>query len=161
TALLLLIQKKVLGRRGYAAVGGKGNRRRTIRLGRWRYPALAACLAVMACAIFLPYGVLAKAAFSPAWAQPFTRHNFTLANFSFTFFEYSATRAAIVNTLELGVMTACVGAALVALLAYVTSRRLIAGHQIVAFLALAPVVIPGVVLAVALFIAYTRPPLLL
>src|SRR5262249_29140560 len=109
TALLLLIQKKVLGRRGYAAVGGKGNRRRTIRLGCWRSPALAACLAVMACAIFLPYGVLAKAAFSRAWAEPFTRDNFTLGNFSFTFFEYSATRAAIVNTLELGVMTACVG----------------------------------------------------
>ena len=34
-------------------------------------------------------------------------------NFSFTFFEYSATQAAIVNTLELGVMTACVGAGLV------------------------------------------------
>jgi iron(III) transport system permease protein len=47
------------------------------------------------------------------------------------------------------------------LLSYVTSRRLIVGHQLVAFLALAPVVIPGVVLAVGLFIAYTRPPLLL
>jgi iron(III) transport system permease protein len=35
------------------------------------------------------------------------------------------------------------------------------GHQLVAFLALAPIVIPGVVLAVALFIAYTRPPFVL
>ena len=58
-------------------------------------------------------------------------------------------------------MTACVGAGLVALLSYITSRKLVIGHQVVAFLALAPVVIPGVVLAVALFIAYTRPPLLL
>jgi iron(III) transport system permease protein len=161
TALLLLVQKRVLGRRGYAAVGGKGGQRRVIPLGAWRYPALAGCLAVMACAIFLPYGVLAKAALSRAWAQPLTRDNLTLANFSFTFFEYSATRAAIVNTLELGVMTACVGAGLVALLAYIANRRLVPGHQAVAFLALAPVVIPGVVLAVGLFIAYTRPPLVL
>ena len=29
------------GRRGYAAVGGKGGQRRVIPLGRWRYPALA------------------------------------------------------------------------------------------------------------------------
>jgi iron(III) transport system permease protein len=115
----------------------------------------------MACAIFLPYGVLAKAALSRAWAQPLTWDNVTLANFSFTFFEYHATRSAIVNTLELGVLTACVGAGLVAILAYVSNRRLILGHQVVAFLALAPVVIPGVVLAVALFIAYTRPPLVL
>jgi iron(III) transport system permease protein len=115
----------------------------------------------MACAIFLPYGILAKAAFSRAWAQPMTWGNFTLANFSFTFFEYSATQAAIVNTIELGLLTATVGALLVALLAYIASRRLVLGHQVVAFLALVPVVIPGVVLAVALFIAYTRPPFVL
>src|SRR5256886_525993 len=161
TALLLLVQKRLLGRRGYAAVGGKGGQRRTIPLGLWRWPALAACLLVMACAIFLPYGILAKAAFSRAWAQPLTWSNTTLANFTFTFFEYGATRAAIVNTLELGLLTASVGAVLVALLAYVSNRRLILGHQVVSFLALAPIVIPGVVLAVALFIAYTRPPLVL
>jgi iron(III) transport system permease protein len=161
TALLLLVQKRLLGRRGYAAVGGKGGQRRRIPLGVWRWPALAGCLAVMACAIFLPYGILAKAAFSRAWAQPLTWSNVTLGNVSFTFFEYSATQSAIVNTLELGIATASIGAVLVALLSYVTNRRLIVGHQVVAFLALAPVVIPGVVLAVALFIAYTRPPMVL
>jgi iron(III) transport system permease protein len=161
TALLLLVQKRVLGRRGYASVGGKGGQRRTIQLGLGRYPALGAVLAVMACAIFLPYGILAKAAFSKAWAQPLSWDNLTLANFSFTLFEYSSTKGAIVNTLELGVVTATVGAVMVALLAYVTNRKLVIGHQIVAFLALAPVVIPGVVLAVALFIAYTRPPFVL
>jgi len=161
TALLLLAQKKLLGRRGYASVGGKGGQRRGIELGLWRYPALLGCLTVMACAIFLPYGILAKAAFSRAWAQPMTWENFTLGNLWFTFFQYSATQSAILNTLELGVMTACVGAGLAALLAYIANRKLILGHQLLAFLALAPVVIPGVVLAVGLFVAYTRPPLLL
>ena len=161
TALLLLVQKRLLGRRGYAAIGGKGGQRRRIPLGLWRYPAFAGCLAVMACAVFLPYSVLAKAAFSRAWAQPLTWDNFTLGHWSFTFIEYGSTQEAIINTLELGVMSACVGAALAALLAYVARRKLIVGHQLVSFLALAPIVIPGVVLAVALFIAYTRPPLLL
>jgi len=161
TALLLLVQKRLLGRRGYAAIGGKGGQRRTIALGIWRWPALLACLAVMACSIFLPYAILAKAAFARAWAQPMSWENLTLANWTFTLFEYSATKLAIVNTVQLGVATASVGAVLVALLAYVTQRRLVIGHQLVAFLALAPVVIPGVVLAVALFIAYTRPPFVL
>src|SRR4030095_14184476 len=67
TIVLLLLQKRLLGSRGYAAVGGKGGRRRVIPLGAWRYPALGACLVVMAAAIFLPYGILAKAAFSKAW----------------------------------------------------------------------------------------------
>jgi iron(III) transport system permease protein len=161
TALLLDVQKRVLGRRGYAAVGAKGGQRRTIALGFWRWPALAACLAVMSVAIFLPYAMLAKGAFARAWAQPLGRDNVTLGNFAFTFFEYGSTRAAILNTLELAVLTACVGAAMVALLSYVTSRRLVVGHQLVAFLVLAPVVVPGVVLAVGLFIAYTRPPFVL
>ncbi|HXH83100.1 MAG TPA: iron ABC transporter permease [Candidatus Tectomicrobia bacterium] len=161
TALLLGMQKRLLGRRGYASVGGKGGQRRVIALGPWRVPALLGCLAVMACAIFLPYGILAKAAFTRAWAQPLSWENLTLANLAFTFFEYSATQAAIVNTLQLGVATATVGAALAALLAYVTGRRLVRGASLVAFLALAPVVIPGVVLAVGLFIAYTRPPFVL
>src|SRR5882724_8667928 len=147
TALLLLIQKQLLGRRGYATIGGKGGARRRIPLGPWRLPALAGCLGVMACSIFLPYGILAKAAVARAWAQPLTAENLTLANFALTF-GHGATRSAIVNTLELGVMTACVGAGLAALLAYVVNRKLIPGHQLLAFLALAPVVIPGVVLAV-------------
>jgi iron(III) transport system permease protein len=161
TALLLLVQRRLLGRRGYASVGGKGGQRRTIVLGVWRWPALLGCLLVMACAIFLPYAVLAKAAFARAWAQPMSWDNLTLANWRFTLFEYSATQSAVINTLQLGVATATVGAVLVALLAYITQRKLVVGYQLVSFLALAPVVIPGVVLAVALFIAYTRPPFVL
>ena len=161
TALLLYMQKRLLGRRGYASVGGKGGQRRRVALGVWRYPAMLWCLTVMACAVFLPYGILAKAAFSRAWAQPMTWQNFTLKNWTFTFFEYSSTQDAILNTLKLGVLTACVATGLAALLAYVGRRRLIVGHQLIGFLALAPIVIPGVVLAVALFIAYTRPPLVL
>src|SRR5207245_1149252 len=38
TALLLLVQKQLLGRRGYAAIGGKGGERRRIPLGPWRPP---------------------------------------------------------------------------------------------------------------------------
>src|SRR3989338_8577327 len=110
TALLIHVQKKLLGRRGYASVGGKGGARREIPLGLWRYPALLGCLAVTACSIFLPYGILAKAALSRAWAQPMTWENLTLGNFWFTFFQYSSTQGAIVNTLELGILTACVGA---------------------------------------------------
>jgi iron(III) transport system permease protein len=161
TGLLLYLQKRVLGRRGYASVGGKSGQRRTIALGAWRWPALLACLGVMACSIFLPYGVLAKAALSRAWAQPMAWDNFTLDNVWFTFWQYSATRDAIVNTLELGIMTATTGALLAALLAYTVNRRLVPGSQLLPFLVLAPVVIPGVVLAVGLFIAYTRPPLIL
>src|SRR5439155_143583 len=41
TALLLFIQKQLLGRRGYATIGGKGGARRRIPLGPERAPPLA------------------------------------------------------------------------------------------------------------------------
>src|SRR5436305_871687 len=47
TALLLRIQTQLLGRRGWAAIGGKSGQRRQIQLGPWRLPALAGCLGVM------------------------------------------------------------------------------------------------------------------
>jgi len=46
-------------------------------------------------------------------------------------------------------------------IAYVTTRRAIAGHHVLGFLATAPVAVPGIVLGVGLFLSYTRPPFVL
>src|SRR5260370_22241484 len=44
---------------------------------------------------------------------------------------------------------------------YLSLRKIVWGHRALAFLANAPVAIPGIVLAVGLFLSYTRPPLVL
>src|SRR5204862_7774971 len=44
---------------------------------------------------------------------------------------------------------------------YLSLRKLVWGHRYLAFLATAPVAIPGIVLAVGLFLSYTHPPLVL
>ena len=111
--------------------------------------------------MFLPYWILLKAALSQAWALPLTWDNFTLKNFSFAFFEYGDTQLAIYNTFKLGILTATIGTLLATLIAYITNRNLFIGARYLTFFALAPLVIPGIVLAVGLFIAYTRPPLVL
>jgi iron(III) transport system permease protein len=54
-----------------------------------------------------------------------------------------------------------VGTVIAALIAYITNRQLFRGARYLTFFALAPLVIPGIVLAVGLFIAYTRPPIIL
>jgi iron(III) transport system permease protein len=122
---------------------------------------LLLAVAILSLSVFLPYGILLKAALSRAWAMPLTWDNFTLGNFSFTFFEYSDTRGAIVNTFKLGIVTATAGTLLATLLAYVTNRELFRGARYLSFFVLAPLVIPGIVLAVGLFIVYSRPPLAL
>ena len=161
TMALIAVQKKLLGRKGYSTVGGKGAQKRLIRLGWGRIPVLMFVLGVLSLSVFLPYWILLKAALSQAWALPLTWDNFTLKNLSFAFFEYGDTQLAIYNTFKLGILTATIGTLLATLIAYITNRNLFRGARYLSFFALAPLVIPGIVLAVGLFIAYTRPPLVL
>ncbi|MBI2000881.1 MAG: iron ABC transporter permease [candidate division NC10 bacterium] len=158
---LLWIQRRLLGRRGYATTTGREGRARPMDRGPWDWAFLGLCLLYVTCAILLPYGALLMAALSKAWGQSFTPANWTLANFHFVLFEYDPTRSAIVNTLELSAVTATAGALLTALLAYAAGRRLVRGAGALAALASVPLAIPGIVLAVGLFIVYTRPPLAL
>jgi iron(III) transport system permease protein len=161
TMLLIAAQKKILGRKGYSTVGGKGGQRRLIRLGWARIPVFMLVLAVLSLSVFLPYWILLKAAISKAWAVPLDWDNLTLDNVKFAFFQYSDTQLAIFNTFELGILTASVGTLVATLIAYITQRNLLRGARFLTFFALAPLVIPGIVLAVGLFIAYTQPPLVL
>jgi iron(III) transport system permease protein len=161
TMVLIAVQKKILGRRGFSTVGGKGGQKRLIRFGWWRVPVLLLVFGILSLSVFLPYWILLKAALSKAWALPLTWDNLTLKNFSFAFFEYGDTQRAIFNTFKLGILTATIGTLVATLIAYITNRNLFRGARYLSFFALAPLVIPGIVLAVGLFIAYTKPPLVL
>jgi iron(III) transport system permease protein len=161
TVALVRLQGWALGRRGYAVVGGKASAPRLLALKRWRWPALALCLLVLCNPIGLPYLALLKAAISTTLAEPLTPQNLTLKHLRFVLFEFSPTRLALQNTVILSVLTATLGTALALVIAYVTSRKLIAGHRVLGFLATAPVAIPGIVLGVGLFLAYTRGPFVL
>jgi len=158
---LLWLQRRILGRRGYATATGREGQAPPAGGGPWRWAALALSLIYVACAVVLPYGALLMGAISRAWGQAFTPANWTLANFHFVLFEYDPTQSAIVNTLELAAITATVGALLTAALAYAVGRRLVWGAGVLGGLASVPLAIPGIVLAVGLFIVYTQPPLVL
>jgi iron(III) transport system permease protein len=161
TVMLLRAEHAILGRRGYSVIGGKHGNPRLIRLGSWRWMALALCFAVLLCPVFLPYGALLNAAFSRVASQVISFNNFTFHNIYFVFFELSATKLAFYNTFVLGLATATLGTILALVISYLTTRRAIAGHRALGFLATAPVAIPGIVLGVGLFLSYTRPPFVL
>ncbi|HTE36535.1 MAG TPA: iron ABC transporter permease [Reyranella sp.] len=161
TVVLLRAQALVLGRRGYAVLGGKYGAPRLIRLGVWRWPAVGLALFVLSLPLFLPYAALLNTAFSRVSSQILTPATFTLRNVVFTFWELSSTMPALKNTFLLATATATLGGLLALLIAYIVARRAMAGHRVLAFLATAPLAIPGIVLGVGLFLAYTRPPLTL
>jgi iron(III) transport system permease protein len=161
TVALLRGQRALLGRRGYTVVGGKSGPPRLVRLRVWRWPAFAVCLAILCLPVFLPYGALVNAAFTRIPSQLLSPDTFSLHNFHFVFFDLSATKLAVKNTFLLGLLAATCGSALALVTAYLTVRAAITGHRILGFLATAPIAIPGIVLGVGLFLAYTRGPVVL
>jgi iron(III) transport system permease protein len=161
TLVLLRAQQMILGRKGYVLVGGKGARRAMVALGAWKWLALGFCGLVLLNAIVLPYGALLDAAFVRVAPAVPTLANLTLAHLHFVFFELDATPVALWNTMILALGAATIGTALALVVGYLVARRAVPGWQFLGFLATAPLAIPSIVLGVGLFLAYTRPPLLL
>ncbi|MGH7775289.1 MAG: ABC transporter permease [Candidatus Binatia bacterium] len=157
---LLWMRRKALGRRGYATIGGKGGQRRLQRLGLYRWLLFGSCLIPLTCSIALPYFALIAASLMKTQGYGLAWSNLTLENYRFVF-ENDAVWPAIWNTLVLATMTATAGALIASLIAYISQRRLVRGSQYLNFLATVPLAIPGIVLAVGLFAAYTHKPLVL
>ena len=161
TVALLQAESAILGRRGYSVVGGRQGDPRRVPLGRWKWAALFAAFLVLLNPVFLPYGALLNAAFSRVPSEFVSLDNLTLHNIEFVFFELSATGIAFKNTLILCTSAATIGTVMAVVIAYMTSRKAIAWHRVLGFLATAPVAVPGIVLGVGLFLTYTRPPFVL
>ncbi len=161
TVVLLRAQHMVLGRRSYAVVGAKNSEPRIVRLGIYKWLAFGASMLVLMCPVFLPYFALLNATFSNIASHLVSAHNFTLQHIHFVFFELSETGIAVKNTFELGILAATVGTIITVVIGYITARRAVIGYRALGFLATAPIAIPGIVLGVGLFFAYTRPPIVL
>src|SRR5215472_8094501 len=161
TVALLRAEAVILGRRGYSVLAGRQGDPRRIPLGKWKWAALTAAFLVLLNPVFLPYGALLNAAFSRVPSEFVSFDNLTLHNIEFVFFELSATGVAFRNTLILCTSAATIGTVMAVVIAYITSRKAIAWHKALGFLATAPVAVPGIVLGVGLFLAYTRPPFVL
>lgn len=157
---LLWMRRKALGRRSYATIGGKGGQRRAQRLGAYRWLLFGFCLISLTCSIVLPYFALIAASLMKTQGYGLAWSNLTLENYRFIF-ENDAVWPAIWNTLILATTTATTGALIASIIAYISQRRLVRGSQYLNFLATVPLAIPGIVLAVGLFAAYTHKPLIL
>jgi iron(III) transport system permease protein len=161
TIVLLRAEHLILRRRGYSVVGGKQGNPRLIRLGELRWVALGFVFLVLLCPVFLPYAALLNAAFSRVATSFVWFDTFTLHNIYFVFFELSQTGLVVRNTFILGIASATIGTVLALVIAYLTTRKAIAGYRTLAFFATAPLAIPGIVLGVGLFLTYARPPFVL
>ena len=163
TILLFWLQRRITHRRGYVSLTGKGGERRTIALGPWKWAVLGWCLLVTSLSFFMPLVVICQAAFAKAWGRGWSLDNLTLRNVYAIVFENALTRTATWHTFLYAGTASAIALVLALCIAYVTNRQLVNRHVggALGFLTMAPFVVPGIVLAIGFYAAYTRPPLVL
>jgi iron(III) transport system permease protein len=108
--------------------------------------------------VLLPLVVLLQCAFAKAWGRGASLDNLTLYNFYHIFFEQLTVRQSMWNTFSYAAVTATFCCAFGFGVAYIVQRRLLPLTPVLSFLALAPVIIPGIVLAICFYAAYAGTP---
>ncbi len=163
TIVLFWVQRRITSRKGYVSLTGKGGERRPVPLGGWKWAVLGYCLFVCTLSFFMPMVVICQAAFAKAWGRGFSLDNLTLKNLYFTIFENDLTRHATFNTFVYAGAASLIAITLALCVAYIVNRELV-GKKVgatLAFLTMAPFVVPGIVLAIGFYAAYSNPPFLL
>lgn len=158
TVLLLWLQRRLLARKSYVTVGGKGGHRTPLELGAFRWVLFAYAMLVAAVTVFLPVIVILQTAFSKAWAAPLSAANLTVANFTQVLFDQVTVRQALLNTFNYSILTATLCIALGFAVAYISVRRLLPISGMLSTITLAPFAVPGIVLAICFYAAYAPPP---
>ena len=163
TIVLFWLQRRITSRKGYVSLTGKGGERRPVELGPWKWVVLAYCVFVCTLSFFMPMVVICHAALAKAWGRGFSLDNLTLNNVYVTIFENELTRRATMHTFMYAGAASVIAISLALCVAYMVQRDLVGRKigQLLAFLTMAPFVVPGIVLAIGFYAAYTHPPLLL
>jgi iron(III) transport system permease protein len=163
TILLFWVQRRITRRKGYVSLTGKGGERRPVPLGPWKWPVLGWCLFVCTLSFVMPLVVICQAAFAKAWGRGFSLDNLTFNNIIAVVFDNALTRTATLHTFLYAGTASLLALVLALCISYVIQRELVNRHVAAAlgFLTMAPFVVPGIVLAIGFYAAYTRPPLLL
>jgi iron(III) transport system permease protein len=161
TLLLIYAQRLLLARKGYVSQTGKGGERRPIDIGPWKWALLTYCGIVGVLAVAAPAYVIVQASFSKAWGRPMSWDNFTVHHYWQILFEQSMTQQAIGNSFMFAGAAAFLAIGLALAIAYLVTRKLVPWGNVLAFLCMAPFVIPGIILAIGFYAAYATPPVAL
>ena len=152
--LATMLQRWLLKGRSFITVSGKGFRTRPILLGRTRY--LAAAFVWLYCffTIIAPILVLIGAAFSTfTWSG-----RFTWVNFQYLWTSEDV-RSTLQNSLLISLIAATVATVIGIVISWTTQRTKIPNRQILEYLAVLPVAVPGIAFGVGVALFWLRMPI--
>jgi iron(III) transport system permease protein len=141
----------------YSTITGKGFRPRVVSIGKWRYPALGMFVLVTVGAPFL---VLLWASLLPSYRVPSEEalSLVTLSNYA-QILSMPRIGSIVWNTLFLMVLSATATMLLAFFVSWVIVRTELRGRGVLDAVTFFPHAVPGIVIALALMMAYLSPPL--
>jgi iron(III) transport system permease protein len=146
--------------KNYQTVTGKGFRPRPMALGKWRPVMGAIIIAYFLFTVVLPLLVLLYTSLLKFYQAPSGAafRSMTFANYT-SLLNLPKALTALQNSLFLGIGTATVVMAGMAIAAWVVVRSKVPGRMLVDQLSFLPLVVPGLVLGLALSFVYLRSPI--
>lgn len=158
TVLLVIVQRKILARRRFWTVTGKGFRPRLISLGHWRWLAFGIDLAYLAL-VLLPFVILVFISFLPGWTGKLRLNGFGLKNYYTVLFVDDSMRRGFSNSIIIALLGVTIGIVFCTLLAAFIQRTRLPKRSGVEFIAMLPLTYPGITLGLGFLIAWIRTPL--
>jgi len=161
--VLIYAQHWVLRGRDHRTVTGKGLNQRPVALGPWRLPALALVALYFFVAIVLPVLALLLGSFRANLFIPNSLAFLDLSQMSLARFTQVVTshevRSGLANSVIVASATAVFGAALFFALAYVVHRTRLPGRKALEYVAMLPLAIPALLMAMGTLWTWIGSPL--
>lgn len=159
TALGVLAITKYIKGRDFVTVGGRGFDGSVLKIGRLRYVGLGFQLGYILIAVAIPMIALLMVSVSTFWDGTLNLNRLTLTNYERVLFHYPLALRALRNSFILATVGATVGAALAFVVAYVVTRSRLLGRQVIDYVSMFPVGIPGIVFALGVLLMWIKSPL--
>jgi len=161
--VLVYTQRRILAGADYRTVTGKGLRQRAIELGPWRWPATAFVVLYALVAVGLPMWALVQGALRANLFIPNAAAFFDLSQFSLRHVLDAAASTAVhdgfVNSLMAAAATSAFGCVFFFTLVYAVNRTDLPARQWLEYIAMVPLALPAIVLALGVLWTWVSLPL--
>lgn len=155
--LALLAQAGILRTRSFQTISGKSRPAHQLPLGFWKWPATMFCALIFLLALVLPLGMCLVLSLLHASGQGLVASNWTLDNYAAALAGGSDNLDALQRTFWLAFGNASITSLIGLPIAFITQRTHLPGRQLLSFVTLVTIAVPGIILACGYIFAWNAP----
>ena len=145
------------GESRFTVISGKAVHPSELKLRGFRHPLFFATSVLVIFISILPIVSMVLTALMRYWGAPITAANLTLQNLDYVL-RFEAAQRAIMNSVFLGAVAATVAMFVGTVISYLHVKAKLKGSRVLDFLATVPYAVPHTVIAIAMILAWARPP---